>query len=361
MENEIPSIVTAIEAIDFDSYDEKDLLQLQSELAKKVANLESENTMFENFLGRVVPTKEEEFNQQDPEQNTKEMKRDKKKKSEKQKDMDRPVLLSAEQKNEIAVREVEELRDEIQRNVENWAKIVDNYKAEMEEVEIRMVEIKKEMYEFKRDIEIQALDKRTGKVMAERVVRYFEDKIRAKETMIEKIRLKNVTLKVQKNKLHAQLKQKEEMGEVLHAIDFDQLQIENKQYLQKIEERNQELLKLKMTSGNTMQILSFYKVVRNNQKQLQTVTQQFEKVEMEIAQRKELLYKLKVEEQSVLEEKAKAEKRKKWIVHQMDSYRVPKVMDYVLIKASQHDLQKKLKGWTRKVEISSMQTKRYFF
>ena len=29
------------------------------------------------------------------------------------------------------------------------------------------------------------------------------------------------------------------MGEVLHAIDFDQLQIENKQYIAKIEERNQ--------------------------------------------------------------------------------------------------------------------------
>lgn len=72
--------------------------------------------------------------------------------------------------------------------------------------------------------------------------------------------MKNVTLKVQKNKLHQQLKQKEEMGEVLHAIDFDQLQIENKQYLLKIEERNAELLKLKMTAGNTIQILNSHKV-----------------------------------------------------------------------------------------------------
>jgi hypothetical protein len=57
-----------------------------------------------------------------------------------------------------------------------------------------------------------------------------------------------------------QLKQKEEMGEVLHAIDFDQLQIENKQYLSKIEERNTELLKLKLTAGNTIQTLNSYKV-----------------------------------------------------------------------------------------------------
>ena len=84
-----------------------------------------------------------------------------------------------------------------------------------------------------------------------------------KEAIIEKIRLKNATLKVQKNKLHLQLKQKEEMGEVLHAIDFDQLQIENKQYLAKIEERNTELIKLKISAGNTIQTLNSLRVRPN--------------------------------------------------------------------------------------------------
>jgi hypothetical protein len=148
--------------------------------------------------------------------------------------------------------------------------------------------MKKALYEFKRDIEGGSLNTRTGKVIAERIVRYFEEKIRGKvfffalpwplehfsldywldcvyiailqDAIIEKIRLKNVTLKVQKNKLHLQLKQKEEMGEVLHAIDFDQLQIENKQYLSKIEERNAELLRLKLTAGNTIQNLNSHKV-----------------------------------------------------------------------------------------------------
>ena len=44
----------------------------------------------------------------------------------------------------------------------------------------------------------------------------------------------------------------------------------------------------------------------------------------------------------------------------MDEFRVPDVMEYVMVKASQQDLQKKLKGWIRKVEITSMQTNRYF-
>ena len=54
--------------------------------------------------------------------------------------------------------------------------------------------------------------------------------------------------------------QKEEMGEVLHEVDFNQLKIENQQYIEKIDERNQDLLRLKLMAGNTLQLLNSYKV-----------------------------------------------------------------------------------------------------
>ena len=57
-----------------------------------------------------------------------------------------------------------------------------------------------------------------------------------------------------------QLKQKEEMGEVLHAIDFDQLQIENSQFLAKIDEKNAELAALKLKTAHILQKLNNYKV-----------------------------------------------------------------------------------------------------
>lgn len=57
-----------------------------------------------------------------------------------------------------------------------------------------------------------------------------------------------------------QLKQKEEMGEVLHEVDFNQLKIENQQYLEKIDEKNQDLLRLKLMTTNVQQILNTYKV-----------------------------------------------------------------------------------------------------
>ena len=54
--------------------------------------------------------------------------------------------------------------------------------------------------------------------------------------------------------------QKEEAGEVRHEVDFEQLKIENKQFSERFEEKNQELLRLKLSAGNTMQVLNTFKV-----------------------------------------------------------------------------------------------------
>lgn len=64
----------------------------------------------------------------------------------------------------------------------------------------------------------------------------------------------HISTQVQVRKMEQQLHQKEDMGEVLHVVDFDQLKIENQQYLDKIEERNSELLRLKATTGKAVQV-----------------------------------------------------------------------------------------------------------
>lgn len=45
---------------------------------------------------------------------------------------------------------------------------------------MRQGEIKKSSYEFERDIVKGAVNHRAGKVIAEKVSRYFEDKLRAR-------------------------------------------------------------------------------------------------------------------------------------------------------------------------------------
>ena len=74
------------------------------------------------------------------------------------------------------------------------------------------------------------------------------------------MKLKNESMRKRKQKLKAELKEKEEMGEVLHEVDFRQLKIENKQYMVKIDEKNSEMIKLKKMVGVVTQALNFKKV-----------------------------------------------------------------------------------------------------
>merc|ERR1712070_207438 len=77
--------------------------------------------------------------------------------------------------------------------------------------------------------------------------------------MGEKVRLKNINLRTHLRKLEHQLRAKEQLAEGLHLIDFEQLKIENQTLNEKIEERNEELLKLRKNNTQTVQVLTHIK------------------------------------------------------------------------------------------------------
>ncbi|XP_046545033.1 coiled-coil domain-containing protein 113-like [Haliotis rubra] len=335
---------------------DEQLFQLVEETLRANEVLAAETQMFEKFLKRVEPKDMPGVVVQPTmgalqSQSTQEMRGVGRKRSKsRSSNLDKSLKLTAEQKCDIAQREIEELREEIEKLKEDSEKIMDTYKAIMEEADMRLAEMKKDSYEFDRDIVKGAVNQRTTKVIAEKVIRYFEDKLRARDTLIEKLRLKNSTLKVQKKKLHLQLKQKEEMGEVLHEVDFNQLKIENQQYLEKIDERNQDLLRLKLMAGNTLQVLNSYK------KKLYTLTMESERLGSEISSRNDLLSKIDAETKVVEQERAKAENINRKLRQQLADFRVPEVMEYVSEKADLYEIQKKVKSWERKVEIAEMKT-----
>ncbi|XP_053904523.1 coiled-coil domain-containing protein 113 isoform X1 [Malaclemys terrapin pileata] len=278
---------------------------------------------------------------------------------------DRFIGLTVEQKNDLAQRELDETKEEIQRTKGDSERIIQNYQAVMEEADIRWADIKKAMCNFNKDI-IQTISKKKGSVIAsEKVLRYLEEKNHYRDAMKEKLRLKNDSLKVQKKKLQLQLKQKEEMGEALHEVDFQQLKIENAQFLEKIDERNRDLLQLKLTAGNTLQILNSYK------RKLQNTTATSARLMKDISQRKEALEKMERETILVEEvvgtsetihtgnERAKAESVNKQLRQQLSDYRVPPVVKYVNQKMAIYDLENNIKIWERKVEIAEMSLQSY--
>lgn len=77
----------------------------------------------------------------------------------------------------------------------------------------------------------------------------MEEWLRSAEVTLEKLRLRTSSLYVQFQKVSSQLLAKEELGETLHAVDFEQLKIENQRLIKKIEEKNTHLLELKKMNG----------------------------------------------------------------------------------------------------------------
>lgn len=263
-----------------------------------------------------------------------------------------PTTLTTDQKYEISIAVHEDLQAEVEKNKKTSEKMIDTLRAVLEETEIRIGELKRDAYEFKRDVVVGAENERTGKIMAERVARYFEEKLKVKDSLIEKLRLKNATLKGQITKVENQLSQKEEVGDALHYIDFHQLQIENKQFIAKIEERNEELLSVKMSTGKTTQTLNDLK------KKLYAKTDEAAWLNTENKTKEMTLMKLKQEVRKV-EKELYAETRQGNKLKQQinDASEMPNIEDYIMQKKAMYELQTQIKNWKKKVQITEMAAK----
>lgn len=336
-ETATPAVVyhTAAMAEGLDDTQEQEL----EELLRFNETLMRENELFESHLQRTAPALLADDDE-----------KGKRKGAAKRSQM---TLLTPEQKYDIAVQEMDELREEIALTKRNSEQLLDTLRARMEECDVRIAEIKKDAYEFKRDIVTGAENFRTGKTIAEKAVRYMEEKLNAKAAIAEKLRLKNATLKSQYQKVEGQLQQKEDMGEVLHVIDFDQLKIENQQYLEKIEERNNELLRLKLTTGNTVQVLNTLKHKLNN------LTTESELLKRETTARKESLAKISEEITRVEQEKEQAARLDRKLRREENTEsNMPQVLEYVQQKAEAFVLESQLNAWKRKVGIAEMENRR---
>jgi chromosome segregation ATPase len=263
-----------------------------------------------------------------------------------------PRELSAVQRCDIAQRELEHARTEISHAKADSDKLLEALRASLEEIDLRIAEIKKENFEFKRDIVVGAENPRTGLPMAEKVAKYMDDLVRRKDAVVEKTKMKNASLDQQIRKVEVSLRQKDEGGESLHAIDFHQLEIENKQYLEKIEDRNQELLRLKLTTGSTVQMLTSLK------KKLAALTSEQEWLKREIMHRDAALTRLSDEVERVTSDRDSARSVNDRAKHRERAFVMPPVMDYIDNKAEMHELRKAIKTYRVKVQIAEVNVKR---
>ena len=78
--------------------------------------------------------------------------------------------------------------------------------------------------------------------------------LQGREDALEKVRLRNISLRTTLKKLERTYRAREQLADGLHMIDFEQLKIENQTLHEKIEERNEELAKLKRKKTVTVQV-----------------------------------------------------------------------------------------------------------
>merc|ERR1712048_1023829 len=158
------------------------------------------------------------------------------------------------------------------------ARMSEELKNQLEAKRQKAIECRDSFQEFKRQVARHAEYARTGKKIPEKIIQEVEEFELDKDAEVEEVRGSNISLKNRLAKLEQSLRKKDELAENLHVIDFEQLKIENQTLNEKIEERNEELHKLRKKTIVTVQIITHMR------EKVQFVQQEYLKLKSDMAQ-----------------------------------------------------------------------------
>ncbi|OBS75254.1 hypothetical protein A6R68_14251 [Neotoma lepida] len=283
------------------------LCGLVEELSYGNSALKTETEMFEKYYFKLEPRDQRTPRLSDMKISAAEFSQFRSRRRSKARSGDRAAGLTVDQKLELVQKELDDTREEIRHMRANAERDLQYHEAIIEEAEIRWIEVQRAVHDFEKDI-LKTVAKKKGSILA--------------------------------------TQKKEEVGEALHDVDFQQLKIENAQFLETIEARNQELIQLKLASGNTLQVLNTYK------NKLHRAMEIYNNLDKEILQRNELLGKIERETIQAEEDRAKAHTLNNKLRKQLSEFRAPQVMTYVKEKILNGELEKTIRMWERKVEIA---------
>jgi len=117
---------------------------------------------------------------------------------------------------------------------------------------------------------------------------------RAAREAVSAARQRNIVLRNRIRRIQEKMTQSENLGQGLHLIDFEQLNIENHSLNEKIEERSEELLKLRERISRTVQIVTHVKEKHQYlRKDNERLAGDLEEVERALDERRDHLQSLK--------------------------------------------------------------------
>merc|ERR1712072_1243505 len=186
------------------------------------------------------------------------------------------------------------------------ARMSEELKNQLEVKRQKAIECRDSFQEFKRQVAQHAEYARTGEKIRPKIIQEIEEFELDKDAEVEEVRGQNISLKNKLAKLEQALRKKDELADNLHVIDFEQLKIENQTLNEKIEERNEELHKLRKKTISTVQVITHMR------EKLQFISQEYQslkaelsRLDQELASQRDLVTKTKHERDDIRAENAK--------------------------------------------------------
>ncbi|XP_076168538.1 cilia- and flagella-associated protein 263 [Ptiloglossa arizonensis] len=134
---------------------------------------------------------------------------------------------------------------------------------------------------------------------------------------------------------------REEIGEALRAVDFEQLNIENKDCARLIEEKNRYVFDMKKIAGH------YHLQLTQRKQALSDLLRTLNTVKKEIALKKDQIEELEVEGVIVEEDTRRMDQRLKKMLNFIDNYTAPEILDFVVLMSELEELQKTYKRLNR--------------
>ncbi|CAB3994329.1 Hypothetical predicted protein [Paramuricea clavata] len=268
-DGETQSIASSIEV---PVYNRVELLERYQQAVEERSALQTLNSQFQHKLAEYFKKKKTDDRQQEIEKN----------------------VSDQEQRYIKYLANLDELQSDLTGEQESYKEQIEELKERCSEKQFKVQEVRNEFLKHKTDMAKQALNSRSGRPIPLKDIEQYQQLEQKKDHEVMLVRLENIKLKNRLKKREIQLKAKEELAEGLHLIDFEQLKIENQTYNEKIEERNEELLKLRKKITTTVQVLTHLKeklqfVQGENGEQRSTL----KTVDANVAQKRDILTRTK--------------------------------------------------------------------
>lgn len=113
--------------------------------------------------------------------------------------------------------------------------------------------------EFVKEKAKEAVFIRNNKPIPAKRIEEFEGQEDTLHARVHEVRVQYLKLRNRSRKLHNDMSHKDSKKDGMHLIDFEQLKIENTNLNEKIEERNEDLLKLRKKATTTIHVLTHVK------------------------------------------------------------------------------------------------------